>query len=102
MPRLDWRLWFAPLGPVQRSPWLFRVEELLLRGSPDVVGLFAGDPFDGRPPRFVRALSYRYRFTTPEERRLTSHWWTRELLGPFGPATTLAPDGRVVPAGRPR
>jgi len=37
------------------------------------------------PPRHVRALYYRYRFTTPEERRNTGHWWHRELVGIYFP-----------------
>ncbi|HDH08104.1 MAG TPA: hypothetical protein ENG96_01335, partial [Gammaproteobacteria bacterium] len=40
-------------------------------------------PFKGRPPRYLRVLAYRYHFTTPEQRKQTGNWWTREYLGVF-------------------
>jgi hypothetical protein len=41
------------------------------------------------PPRFVRARLYRYRFTTPAERRETGAWWSRTLIGEYTPPVTL-------------
>jgi hypothetical protein len=37
----------------------------------------------------VRATLYRYRFSTPEERRRTGDWWTRSPLGLYLPPVSL-------------
>ncbi|HYO59004.1 lipase maturation factor family protein [Archangium sp.] len=49
-PRLDWPMWFAALSTCQGNPWLLRLQEVLLRGGPDVRRLFEGDPFPDAPP----------------------------------------------------
>ncbi len=87
-PRLDWQMWFAALGTYRENPWLVRLVGRLLEGSPDVLGLFASNPFPERPPRFVRASLYDYRFTDSEERRRTGAWWRREPRGLYLPALT--------------
>ena len=56
---------------------------------PSVLRLLRHDPFGGERPRFVRALLYRYRFTTPAEHRATGAWWHRELIGDYLPPVTL-------------
>ena len=43
--------------------------------------LLAYSPFTDEGPTYVRALVYRYRFTTAEERRSTGAWWHRTYLG---------------------
>jgi len=48
-----------------------------------VTGLLAANPFADGPPALVRARYYRYRFTTPDERRRTGDWWQRELVGEY-------------------
>jgi hypothetical protein len=47
------------------------------------------NPFPAHPPRYIRALYYRYRFTTLRERRETGAWWERSLVGEYLPAATL-------------
>lgn len=100
--RLDWMLWFVPLSPGAHLRWLLRLLEGLLSGEPDVRRLLRRDPFAGEPPREVRVRLFRYRFTSPAERRETGAWWHREEIGPLvGPLTlddlrTAAPRG-----GRP-
>jgi hypothetical protein len=47
--------------------------------------LLARDPFATRPPRYVRAVVYDYRFTSPAERAATGAWWRRELKGLYCP-----------------
>ncbi len=86
--RLDWQMWFAAMAPRPRRRWFPRLVERLLEADPGVLGLLAEDPLDGREPTAVRALRYRYRFTTPRERRRTGRWWHRERVGVFLPATT--------------
>ncbi len=93
-PRFEWNLWFAMLGTINESPWVAAAEVRLLQASPPVLGLFAGNPFAGRPPKFVRAVIYQYWFTDLETHRRTGAWWRREYLGRFGPTLTLGPDGR--------
>jgi hypothetical protein len=88
-PRLDWQMWFAALGPCDQSPWLQRLFQRLLEGSPPVVGLLGSDPFAGRPPRYVRAVVYDYRFTDLETRPRTGAWWQRRLEGGFCPVLSL-------------
>jgi hypothetical protein len=88
-PRLDWQMWFAALGPCDQSPWLQRLFQRLLEGSPPVVGLLRTDPFNGRSPRYVRAVVHDYRFTDLETRRRTGAWWESRLEGGFCPVRSL-------------
>jgi hypothetical protein len=87
-PRVDWMLWFVPMGPVFLD-WLTRFGNRILAGDPRVTALLAKPPFGGRPPRMLRLRVYRYRFTTPAQRAETGAWWTREDLGPFYPLPVL-------------
>jgi lipase maturation factor 1 len=88
-PRLDWQMWFAALSAYEVTPWFQGFLVRLLQGSPDVLRLLAANPFPDRPPRYVRALLYDYRFTTPAQRRATGAWWTRTLLGSYSPVVSL-------------
>ncbi len=90
-PRLDWQMWFAALGGPQGNPWFYGLVQRLLEGSPSVTGLLEENPFAERPPRYVRAILYRYRFTTAEERRATGNWWKREELREYLRPVSLAP-----------
>lgn len=88
-PRLDWQMWFAALSHYELTPWFQAFLARLLEGSPPVLGLLERNPFPGRPPRYVRALLYEYRFTSWGERRATGAWWTRRLMGRYSPVVTL-------------
>jgi hypothetical protein len=82
-PRLDWMIWFVP---TQRSPqmeWFGRFLDRLHEGSASVTALLAHNPFEERPPNYLRVRVYRYRFTTPSEREADGSWWRREYLGQF-------------------
>jgi hypothetical protein len=86
LPRLDWQMWFAALSPDCRmQPWFLAFERRLLEGSPEVPALLRKDPFSGRPPRYIRARRFAYRFTRPGGRA----WWRREELGLYCPPTAL-------------
>ena len=101
-PRLDWQLWFAALDYPVCDPWVTRLCVRLLQGSPEVVGLFASNPFPDHPPRFVRALLYDYRFTRSTTRTDTGRWWSRTLVGDYVPAIALrAPPGNAAFAPPP-
>jgi predicted DCC family thiol-disulfide oxidoreductase YuxK len=84
-PRLDWQMWFAALEAPEQNPWLVGLIVRLLEGSRDVTGLLAHDPFPDKPPHYIRAMFYRYRFTTLEERRQTGAWWKRQELREYLP-----------------
>jgi lipase maturation factor 1 len=88
-PRLDWQMWFAALGSYRENPWFGRLIVRLLQGSVDVSRLLAKNPFPHEPPRYVRAMFYRYRFTTLRERRETGAWWKQEELREYLPTVSL-------------
>ena len=81
MPRVDWQLWFAALGRCERQPWLWSLMARIREGSPAITPLFVPGTFDDGPPRHVRAVRYRYRFTEPGAEGI----WTRERLGLYCP-----------------
>lgn len=80
-PRFDWNLWFSSLEPGEDNVLVLSTEERLLANEPSVLGLFAGNPFSAQAPRRVRAMLYRYRFTSLAEHRATGNFWAREQLG---------------------
>jgi lipase maturation factor 1 len=81
MPRLDWQMWFAALNPEGARDWLVPLLRRLLEGAPEVLTLLGENPFPGAPPRYVRLVYYRYRFSTPTERATSRAWWQRERVG---------------------
>jgi len=83
--RLDWLMWFAALSPRYAQPWRDALLQRLLRNDRDTLRLLRGNPFPDEPPRYVRALLYDYRFTTPAERRRDKAWWHRDLVGVYLP-----------------
>ena len=79
--RLDWLMWFAGINPAYADTWLGPLLRKLLDGDRTTLRLLGANPFPETPPRFVRARLFRYRFTTPEERRATGDWWVRSPAG---------------------
>jgi len=88
-PRLDWQMWFAALGPIERSPWFFNFARRLLEGSPEVLALIKTNPFPNSPPKFIRAIIYDYKFTDAKTKKASGRYWNRELLGIYLPASSL-------------
>ena len=88
-PRLDWQMWFAALSGAEQNPWFLRFVVCLLEDKPDVERLLATNPFPDGGPRYVRAVIYRYRFTTTAERKATRAWWKRQELGEYLPPVSL-------------
>jgi hypothetical protein len=95
-PRFDWNLWFASLGGWRQYPFVLNVEERLLTGEPDVLALFAGDPFPGHPPEQVRAIIFQYWFTGWREKREKGVWWRREEIGLYAPSLERTRDGKIA------
>jgi hypothetical protein len=86
-PRLDWQMWFAALGDINENAWVGNLMYRIMTGDRTTEKLLAPAPFS-RPPRYMRALLYEYRFTTPEVRRRTGAVWERTLTRTwFGPVS---------------
>ena len=94
-PRFEWNLWFASLGSWRDNLIVPSAEERLLAGAPDVLALFAGNPFPDRPPKQVRAVLWRYWFTTLADKDATGRWWNRQLIGLYAPVLERLPDGKA-------
>lgn len=88
-PRLDWQMWFAALAPARRGSWFESFLLRLLQGSPEVLALLENNPFPDEPPRHVRALLYRYEFTSPQQRAENGQIWRRQYLGIYWPMSRL-------------
>ena len=84
-------MWFAALSPPysRTAYWSSDFLRRLLEGSEDVLALLADNPFPDGPPRYARVRLENYRFTTPEERRATGHWWVPAPLGMYLPPVSL-------------
>lgn len=84
--RLDWLMWFLPLGHSLEG-WFTAFLVRLLEADAATLRLLARDPLAGDRPRWVRAVSYRYRFTTHAEFRQSRARWVRDrprpVLGPL-------------------
>jgi len=91
--RLDWLMWFAAMSEYSQEPWFVNLAAKLLQGDPATLGLLRVNPFPARPPRWIRARLYLYRFTTAEERARDGAWWKRELAGPWFPEVSLDTPG---------
>ncbi|HEX4653700.1 MAG TPA: lipase maturation factor family protein [Candidatus Udaeobacter sp.] len=88
-PRLDWQMWFAALESPRQNPWFLNLIVRLLQGSRDVTGLLAQNPFPDKPPHYVRAMFYRYRFTSASEHGKTGAWWKRQELREYFPTVSV-------------
>ena len=95
-PRFEWNLWFASLGSWQQSRFVVWTEERLLKNEPDVLALFASNPFASATPREVRTVIYQYWFTDMRTKRETGNWWRREELRQYAPALEREADGKIV------
>ncbi len=83
--RLDWLMWFLPLG-ASLDEWFTPFLARLLEADPATLALLRTDPFEGRRPRWVRAVSYRYRFADRATHRREGVRWVRDrrrtVIGP--------------------
>ncbi|MFT4232825.1 MAG: lipase maturation factor family protein [Leucobacter sp.] len=102
--RLDWLMWFLPLGR-SLDEWFTAFLVRLLEADAPTLRLLRFDPFGGSAPRWVRVVSYRYRFATRVERRELGVVWVRDhrrvLVHPVGLGGPGGP-GRPGGTGGPR
>ena len=94
-PRFEWNLWFASLGQWSQYRFVLWTEERLITNEPDVLALFAANPFASAPPKQVRAVVYQYWFTDAKTKREQGTWWRRELRGNYAPALEREQDGKI-------
>ena len=108
--RLDWLMWFEGIhagaayergGVYFPSRWFIHLLVKFLKADRDTLQLIKHAPFGTEKPRFVRALLYHYRFTSPKERAETGAIWKRDLKDIYIPPTTLKihHPGAMQPAG---
>ena len=84
---LDWQLWFAPMGGPEDAPWALSLVSKLLQNDPLALSLIGPNPFPNQPPRYIRVVSYIYRFAplgNPQHL-----YWTRERKGLWLPALSV-------------
>jgi hypothetical protein len=86
--RLDWLMWFLPLGSVHEA-WFYAFLQRLLEADPRILRLLRVDPFRGEAPRWVRVRMFRYRFSSRAERRARGLWWMREPVRTEIPPVSL-------------
>jgi hypothetical protein len=91
--RLDWQMWFASMASVNEYPWTLNLAWKLLHNDPGAVGLFASTPFPNQPPRYIRAVLYRYTYAQPGNPQ--GLWWNRERVSLWLPALS-ANDPRLI------
>lgn len=87
--RLDWLMWFLPLSRRYGEGWFLAFLLRLLEGDGAILRLLRHNPFPDRPPVYVRAVLYHYRFTSLGELRATHAWWVRTPVGEFSPPVRL-------------
>lgn len=88
-PRIDWQAWFLPFRYSEDEGWFQHLLYHLLKGSVSVLKLFRVNPFSEKPPLYIRAQLYEYKFSSWEEKKKDGVWWTREFVRPFSPTIML-------------
>lgn len=100
--RLDWLMWFLPfsvsiidgeVAVVVPERWFRRLVRKLLEGDRALIELLRTNPFPLGPPARIRAVLYRYEFTSAKERAATGAWWKRTRVGDYLPAVSLRDVG---------
>jgi len=86
--RLDWLMWFLALGS-RDIRWFEMFLLRLLEADTRTLRLLRSDPFDGIPPRAVRARTFLYRFASRAEHRGTGAIWVRTEVGVLVPPVSL-------------
>jgi len=94
--RLDWLMWFAAMESPYRHQWFIAFLIKLLEGDRPTLRLLGHNPFPDRPPASVRAMLYRYRFSTLAELRAEGAWWVRTPVGDYLPALVLDAAGNLA------
>jgi hypothetical protein len=87
--RLDWQIWFAAMSSIRSNPWLIRFIKKLLEGDEPTLNLLEDNPFKSKPPSYIRAKLYHYKFTDHVEYQQTGNWWKRNFSRIYLPPKSL-------------
>ncbi|XP_018330116.1 lipase maturation factor 2 [Agrilus planipennis] len=93
-PRIDWQMWWAAQENYQSHPWFVSFVHRLLLGRPEVLALLDKNhsPFQDKPPKYIRATLYKYKYTSWSQ-RWQPMWWSRVKVGEyFSPSTKESPE----------
>ena len=91
--RLDWQIWF-PWHQGGAQSWTYHFVWKLLHNDPGTLSLLANNPFPDAPPRYIRAVLYRYEFAPPGNAE--GAWWQRERVQRFWMPALSKDDPRLV------
>ncbi len=83
----DWQMWFASMAGPNEYPWTIHLVWKLLHNDPIALQLFAGNPFPDHPPRYIRAILYKYKFAAPGNP--DNRWWDRKEISEWLPMLSL-------------
>ncbi len=75
----DWQMWFAAMDSPGDYPWTLHLVWKLLHNDPAATRLFASDPFTNGPPRYIRAVLYKYWYARPDSGG--GRYWERQRIG---------------------
>ncbi|CAH1981690.1 unnamed protein product [Acanthoscelides obtectus] len=86
-PKLDWYMYWAAYSTYDKNPWLLSMAHRILTGKQEVLVLLDHHhlPFPQKPPKFVRATLYKYKYTSWNQKS-SSAWWIREKVREYFPA----------------
>ena len=79
-PRVDFLLWFYGLNHRRPAPAYVTALLQQMCTDPDAVQSLFANPLPASPDA-VRIEFWRHHFTSPEQRRQSGAWWTREAVG---------------------
>jgi hypothetical protein len=79
--RLDWQMWFAAMSAsYQNHRWFLPLIQKLLRNDSQTLRLLKSNPFPDKPPVYIRARLFHYRYSDQKEKSETGNWWVREYF----------------------
>lgn len=88
-PRLDWQMWFAALGNYKQNPWLINFAARLLQNQQSAIDLLETNPFPDKAPKYIRAVSKDYKFTTLKSLMRHGKYWREGEPKPYFPELSL-------------
>ena len=63
--RITWQIWFAAMGSIQHNQWLFHLTYKLLKNDSMALKLIQYNPFQEKPPEYIKIDRYKYELTNP-------------------------------------
>ncbi len=88
--KIDWQIWFSAMSIPEREPWLVHFVWKLLNNDPHTLRLIENNPFEDKPPTFIRIQLYQYEFLDPWKNEGV---WRRTLIGTWLPPVSLETPG---------